>query len=162
MVTVLVLCTGNSARSILGEALFNAMGGKNIKAYSAGSHPKEAPHPAALALLQEQGISTKGLSSKSWNTFVGKSAPQIDIVITVCDSAAGETCPLFPGWPMRVHWGLEDPAACTGSDAEIAAAFRKTFEQLRKRIKAFQALDIETIPTGSLKQRLDEIGQMEG
>ncbi|WP_086739710.1 arsenate reductase ArsC [Erythrobacter colymbi] len=159
---ILVLCTGNSARSILGEVILGQLGAGRVTAFSAGSQPKGAVHPGALRLLAARGIDTSGLHSKSWNTFTGPDAPEIDLVITVCGSAAGEACPIFPGTPLRAHWGLPDPAAVTGDDAEVDAAFAQTWDWLTKRAEAFLALPFETMARDELQARLAEIGAMEG
>lgn len=137
---VLILCTGNSARSILGEALINHHGGGRFRAHSAGSKPTGRVNPLALRVLQEQGIPTAGLRSKSWDEFSAPGAPVMDIVITVCDNAAGETCPLWPGTPARAHWGLPDPAAATGSDAEKLEAFRATARLIEGRVQRLVAM----------------------
>ena len=136
---VLFLCTGNSARSILAEALINdpAIGAGAFKGYSAGSQPKAAVHPLALETLQENGLPGAGLRSKSWNEFAGSDAPQMDFIFTVCDHAAAEVCPIWPGRPVTAHWGLPDPAAVAGSDEERRRAFRDTFAELRRRIGRF-------------------------
>jgi arsenate reductase len=155
---VLFLCTGNSARSIVAEALLNALGGGRFRAYSAGSHPTGEVHPRALALLHGLGIPTAGLRSKSWDEFAGPGAPALDFVFTVCDKAAGEVCPLWPGQPMTAHWGVEDPAAATGSEAQIERAFRDALHMLRRRIELFLALPLAAIDRLSLQRRLDEIG----
>ena len=133
MTNILVLCTGNSARSILGEALLNARGGGRVRGFSAGSHPTGAPHPLALATLTAHGVPTDGLSSKSWEAFSAPDAPTLDAVITVCDSAAAETCPIWPGAPVSAHWGLPDPAAITDPEA-ARAAFEATYQALARRI----------------------------
>jgi arsenate reductase len=160
--TVLVLCTGNSARSILGEALFNHLGNGRVRAFSAGSQPKDHPHPAALRLLAAKGIDTAGLRSKSWNEFTGPQAPQIDLAITVCGNAAGEACPVFAGAPLRAHWGLPDPAAVTGDHAAEDRAFEQTWAWLTMRINAFLALPTATMEQQDLSAALARIGQMEG
>lgn len=159
---ILVLCTGNSARSILGEVILNRLGAGRVTAFSAGSQPKGAVHPGALRLLAAKGIDASGLHSKSWNTFTGPDAPDIDLVITVCGSAAGEACPIFPGTPLRAHWGLPDPAAVTGEDAAVDAAFAQTWEWLTMRAEAFLALPFETMARDDLQARLAAIGAMEG
>jgi arsenate reductase len=156
---VLILCTGNSARSILGEALFNHRGAGRFRGFSAGSHPTGKPRPEALAALAEQGISTAGLRSKSWNEFAQPGAPVMDFIFTVCDNAAGETCPLWPGHPVTAHWGLPDPAAVHGTPAEIAAAFRITLAALDRRISLMLALPIEQLDAAELRARLVEIGR---
>ncbi|WP_088309979.1 arsenate reductase ArsC [Novosphingobium sp. B 225] len=159
---ILVLCTGNSARSILGEALFNLRGAGRLTAYSAGSKPKGEPHPGALRLLARKGIDTAAFSSKSWNQFTGPDAPEIDLAITVCGNAAGEACPIFPGTPLRAHWGLPDPADVTGSEAEVDAAFAETWRLLDMRVRAMLALDLAAMGRAQAQQVLAEIGQMEG
>lgn len=160
--SVLVLCTGNSARSILGEALFNLRGQGRITAYSAGSTPKGQPHPGAVRLLADKGIDTGQFSSKSWNVFTKADAPQIDLAITVCGSAAGETCPVFPGTPLRAHWGLSDPACVIGDHAKIDAAFAETWRLLDLRVRAFMALDLAAMDRDSAQAALAQIGAMEG
>ena len=159
---ILVLCTGNSARSILGEVILGRFGAGRVTAFSAGSQPKGAVHPGALRLLAARGIDTSRLHSKSWNTFTGPDAPTIDLVITVCGSAAGEACPIFPGTPLRAPWGLPDPAAVTGDDAAVDAAFAQTWDWLAMRAEAFLALHFETMARDELQARLAEIGAMEG
>lgn len=159
--TVLVLCTGNSARSILAEALFNALGAGRVRAFSAGSKPAGAVHPGALRLLERKGFDGSAFRSKSWLTFAGPGAPAIDIVITVCASAAGEACPAFPGSAVRAHWGLADPAPVIG-ETEQDAAFELTYDRLRARIEAFLALRFEAMDRGELQEQLDRIGRMEG
>lgn len=160
--TVLVLCTGNSARSILGEALFNHLGDGRVRAFSAGSKPKGTPHPGALRLLARRGLDTAPLRSKSWNEFTAPGAPPIDLAITVCGNAAGEACPVFPGSPLKAHWGLPDPADVTGSEAEIDAAFEETWRLLEMRVRAFLALDREALDARALQDALAQIGAMEG
>ena len=155
---VLFLCTGNSARSILAESLLNEIGKGRFHAFSAGSQPTGSVNPFALKLLTHLGIDVSGLRSKSWDEFA-RGEPNLDFVFTVCDSAGAETCPVWPGQPMTAHWGLPDPAAVTGSDAEIAAAFTETCRCLRQRIEAFASLPLETLDRLSLKTRLDAIGQ---
>ena len=157
---VLILCTGNSARSILGEALINHWGRGHFVGYSAGSTPKGSVHPIALQLLQQMKLPTEGLRSKSWDEFAQPAAPPLDFVFTVCDNAAGESCPYWPGQPMTAHWGLEDPAAAQGTETEQWLAFRKTFRELESRIKAFTSLPIRALDKASLKARLDGIGRM--
>jgi arsenate reductase len=157
---VLILCTGNSARSILGEALINHWGRGKFVGYSAGSTPKGAVHPIALELLRHMKLPTEGLRSKSWDEFAKPGAPPLDFVFTVCDNAAGESCPYWPGQPMTAHWGLEDPAAVQGSETEKWLAFRKTFRELESRIKVFTSLPIRSLDKGRLQARLNEIGQM--
>ncbi|MFY7746052.1 MAG: arsenate reductase ArsC [Erythrobacter sp.] len=164
--TVLVLCTGNSARSILGEALFNHLGQSpgqsGLRAFSAGSKPKGVPHPGALRLLARRGIDTSAFRSKSWDEFTAPGAPRIDLAITVCGNAAGEACPVFLGSPLKAHWGLPDPADATGTEAEIDAAFEETWRLLEMRVKAFLALDLKAMDTAGLQRALADIGAMEG
>ena len=160
--TVLVLCTGNSARSILGEALFNYLGEGQVLAFSAGSKPKGIPHPGALRLLARRGIDTAPFRSKSWEEFTAPGSPHIDLAITVCGNAAGESCPVFLGSPLKAHWGLPDPADVTGSDAEVDAAFEETWRLLEIRVRAFLALDRAAIEKSALQAALAEIGAMEG
>lgn len=159
---VLVLCTGNSARSILGEALLNALGEGQVRAYSAGSKPKGAPHPGALRLLAAKGIDTAGFRSKSWHEFTGPDTPGIDLAITVCGNAAGEACPVFPGTPLRAHWGLPDPADVEGSEAEVDAAFAETWRLLELRVRAFLALDLASLDRSEAQAALAAIGALEG
>jgi len=156
--TVLVLCTGNSARSILGEALFNHLGQGRVRAFSAGSKPKGVPHPSALRLLARRGIDTCAFRSKSWDEFTAPGAPPIDLAITVCGNAAGEACPVFLGSPLKAHWGLPDPADATGTEAEIDATFEETWRLLEMRVKAFLALDLGALDPAALAA----IGAMEG
>jgi arsenate reductase len=160
--TVLVLCTGNSARSILGEALLHHLGQGRIRAFSAGSKPTGKPNPGALRLLARKGIDTSAFRSKSWLEFTGEGAPAIDLAVTVCGNAAGEACPVFPGTPLRAHWGLEDPAAVHGSEAEIDAAFEQTWRYLEMRVQALLALPFETMEPTELQAELARIGTMEG
>ena len=159
---VLFLCTGNSARSIIAEAILNKIGGDKFNAYSAGSQPKGAPHPQTLALLRSLGYDTSALRSKSWNEFARAGAPALDFVFTVCDNAAGETCPFWPGQPMTAHWGVPDPAAVEGSPAEIALAFKDTYRMLNQRISVFAALPIRSLDRMTLQSRLKDIGRMDG
>lgn len=158
---VLFLCTGNSARSILAEAALNQIGAGRFRAFSAGSRPTGAPNPFALALLQRKGIDTGFARSKSWDEFEGPDAPKMDFVFTVCDSAAAEECPFWPGQPVSAHWGLPDPAAVTGSDTEKALAFAETWAAMSRRIAAFAALPIATLDALALKRHLREIGELE-
>ena len=153
---VLFLCTGNSARSILAEAILNAQGMGRFRAYSAGSYPKGAVHPAAVSLLEELDYDTADFRSKSWDEFARPGAPQLDFVFTVCDNAAGEVCPVWPGQPMTAHWGIEDPAAVQGEGQ--AAAFWNAYQQLQRRIQLFLALPLEDIDELSLQNRLKDIG----
>ena len=159
--TVLVLCTGNSARSILGEVLFNKLGRGKFKAYSAGSKPAGKVNPGALEWLQQQGYSPEGLRSKSWDEFAAPGAPEIDFIFTVCDNAAGETCPFWPGKPATAHWGIPDPAHVEGDDEARRAAFRKASEQLARRIQLFMSLPIEKLDKLTLKEKLAEIGRIQ-
>jgi arsenate reductase len=159
---ILILCTGNSARSILAEAILNREGAGRYSAYSAGSQPKGEPNPHAIALLQSLGYDTSGFRSKSWDEFAGPCAPVMDLVITVCDSAAGEACPYWPGHPLVAHWGIPDPAAVEGADDEKREAFARAYRLLMARISAFMALDLDRMDAGSIKRRLDDIGAMEG
>ena len=160
--TVLVLCTGNSARSILGEALFNHLGQGRVRAFSAGSRPKGAPHPGALRLLARRGIDPSPFRSKSWDEFSRAGAPAIDLAITVCGNAAGEACPVFSGSPIKAHWGLPDPAEVTGSEADIDAAFEETWRLLEMRVKAFLELDLASMDQSEIQRALATIGAMEG
>lgn len=160
--SVLVLCTGNSARSILGEALFAACGAGRLTAYSAGSKPKGVPHPGALRLLKAKGIDTASFRSKSWLELTGPDAPVIDLAITVCGNAAGEACPVFPGDPLRAHWGLPDPADATGGEAAEDAAFAQTWRLLDMRVRAMLALPLEQMDRTQAERELARIGQMEG
>jgi len=155
---VLFLCTGNSARSILAEAILNKIGAGKFVAYSAGSQPKGTVHPQALALLQRLGYPTGGLRSKNWDEFAAHGAPHLDFVFTVCDNAANEVCPVWPGQPMTAHWGVPDPAAVEGSEAGIVAAFRDAFLALQRRIELFANLPVRSLDRMTLKKRLDEIG----
>lgn len=155
---VLFLCTGNSARSIIGEAILNRIGAGKFKAYSAGSDPKGAVNPNTIALLDRLGYETGGYRSKSWDAFARPGAPAIDFIFTVCDNAANEVCPAWPGQPMTAHWGIADPAAATGDDVTIARAFREAYAALQRRIELFAALPFEKLDRMSLKQRLDDIG----
>lgn len=157
---VLFLCTGNSARSIIAEALLNAMGKGRFKAYSAGSLPVGRVNPLALELLQAQRIPVEGLRSKSWDEFARPDAPALDFVFTVCDNAAGEVCPLWPGQPITAHWGVADPAAVEGSDTERRHAFFTTYTELQRRLSLFVSLPLEKLDRLSLARRLQEIGQL--
>ncbi|HEY2069206.1 MAG TPA: arsenate reductase ArsC [Rhizomicrobium sp.] len=157
--SVLFLCTGNSARSILGEAILNRIGARDFRAFSAGSMPKATVHPQALALLERLGYPTAGLRSKGWEEFSGPDAPKMDFVFTVCDSAANEVCPVWPGQPMTAHWGIPDPAAIEGTEEQIAFAFRDAYTALHRRIGLFINLPMRSLDRMSLKRRLDEIGK---
>ena len=158
---VLFLCTGNSARSILAEAILNEMGAGRFTAYSAGSYPKGAVNPCALDLLGRLGHDVSVFRSKSWDEFARPDSPPLDFIITVCDSAAGEVCPIWPGKPMTAHWGLPDPAAVEGTPAEIALAFAETYRALSNRIAAFANLKIAALDRLSLQQRMSDIGKQE-
>ncbi len=154
-----MLCTGNSARSILGEVLFNALGKGRFRAYSAGSKPVGRVNPAALELLQQKGHSIEGLRSKSWDEFAAAGAPEIDFIFTVCDNAAGEVCPIWPGHPATAHWGIPDPAHVEGDEAK-RAAFRRAYDQLARRIQLFMNLPIDKLDKLALKEELAEIGRI--
>lgn len=159
---ILILCTGNSARSILGEAMLNRLGNGRVTGFSAGSQPKAAPHPAALRLLARRGIDTASFRSKSWLEFAGPGAPRIDLAITVCANAAGEACPAFTGAPLVAHWGLPDPADTAGGEAAEDAAFEATWAALEMRVQALLDLPFETMDRAALAGRLAGIGAMEG
>ncbi len=159
---VLVVCTGNSARSIMAEAVMNREGAGRIEAFSAGSRPQEAPHPLALGLLDDLGYDISAMRSKSWDEFLGPDAPALDLVVTVCDDAADEACPAFPGVPMRVHWGLDDPAAASGPQAARRAAFLRSYRDLTARVTAFVNLPFEQMSLGELRPVLTAIGAMDG
>ena len=159
---VLFLCTGNSARSVLGEAIMNALPGGKFRAYSAGSQPKGQVNPLTLHTLREMGLPTEGYRSKSWDEFAASDAPKLDFVFTVCDDAAGETCPYWPGQPMTAHWGVADPAAVEGTELEKINAFRDAANYLRRRIEVFAALPLATIDRMSLQSKLKGIGKLEG
>jgi arsenate reductase len=156
---VLFLCTGNSARSILAEALLNHKGAGRFTAYSAGSHPSGQPRPEALRQLESEGISTTGLRSKSWDEFAVPDAPKLDFILTVCDNAAREQCPYWPGHPVSAHWGISDPAAVKGTPEEIAQAFRDTFAALDRRITLFLSLPLEILDAQAIKDELQRIGR---
>jgi arsenate reductase len=156
---VLILCTGNSARSIMGEALLNHRGGGRFRGYSAGSHPKGAVHPLAIRTLRHFNLPADGLRSKGWDEFAGAGAPPLHFVFTVCDHAAGEVCPIWPGQPITAHWGLEDPAAVDGTDDERLRAFESTFRELDARITRFTSLPLETLDRKALQRELDAIGR---
>ena len=155
---VLFLCTGNSARSILAEVQLNKLGRGRFKAYSAGSYPNGVVNPFAIEFLANNGFSTEGLRSKSWDEFALPGAPVMDYVMTVCDQAAGEQCPFWPGQPISAHWGIPDPAAAQGSDEEKRHAFREAAMAMRKRIELFTALPVASLDRMSLKSKLDDIG----
>jgi arsenate reductase len=156
---VLFLCTGNSARSVLAEAILNHRGGGRFKAYSAGSHPVGRVNPFAIDLLRQALIETAGLRSKSWDEFAAPGAPPLDFVFTVCDNAAGEVCPMWPGQPMTAHWGLPDPAAVPGTDEDKARAFRDTYVMLDRRIGLFTSLPIASLDRLTLGERVRAIGR---
>jgi arsenate reductase len=156
---VLFICTGNSARSILAEAILSREGKGHFRAYSAGSQPKGQVHEYAIDLLKRMNYPVNGLRSKSWDEFAGPGAPPLDFAFTVCDNAAGEVCPVWPGQPMTAHWGLADPAAVDGSEAEKRAAFADAFRMLNNRISIFVNLPIASLDRLALKRRLDEIGR---
>ena len=155
---VLFLCTGNSARSILAEAYLNSAGRGRFVAYSAGSHPAGKVNPFALDLLEKNGLPTKGLRSKNWDEFAAPGAPKLDFVFTVCDNAAGEACPLWPGQPITAHWGVADPAAVQGADEDKRKAFLRAFTELSTRINLMLALPLEKLDRLTLQRRLGEIG----
>jgi len=156
---VLFLCTGNSARSIFGEALLNHKGRPNFTGYSAGSHPGGAVHPQALRQLELAHLSTAGLRSKSWDEFAAPGAPRMDFVFTVCDNAAREVCPVWPGQPMTAHWGVPDPAAARGTPEEIERAFRDAFTILDRRIALFLCLPLDSLAKLAIQKRIDAIGK---
>ncbi len=155
---VLFLCTGNSARSLMAESALRRLGGDRFVAHSAGSHPTGRPHPLALALLRELGDDVSPLRSKSWDEFAGADAPELDVVITLCDNARGETCPVWLGTPVVAHWGADDPAAATGSEADQLEVFRRVHGELERRIRGLLALELDALDPAALKARLDELG----
>ena len=159
---VLFLCTGNSARSIIAEAILNKLGAGRFHAYSAGSQPKGQVNPNTIQLLEGFDYDVSGFRSKSWSEFAKPGAPALDFVFTVCDNAAGEACPFWPGQPMTAHWGVPDPAEATGTPAEVALAFKDAYRMLHQRIAVFTALPIRSLDQLSLQAKLKEIGQMEG
>lgn len=158
---VLFLCTGNSARSILAEALIERFGEGRFRGFSAGSHPKGAVHPLALDLLESLGYKTEGFRSKGWEEFARAGAPELDFVFTVCDNAAGEVCPVWPGSPVTAHWGVPDPAAAEGDDIARKNAFRTAYRQLENRIRLFTNLRIAELDRLALKRKVDEIGNLD-
>jgi arsenate reductase (thioredoxin) len=158
---VLFLCTGNSARSILAEALIKHWGAGRFRGFSAGSHPKGTVHPLALECLKQMGLPTEGLRSKSWDEFAESNAPRLDLIFTVCDNAAGEACPYWPGHPLTAHWGIPDPASVEGSDAEKRKAFRAAFEALEERIKLLMGLAVDLRNRGRLREQLSAIGRID-
>jgi arsenate reductase len=157
---ILVLCTGNSARSIMAEALFNTMGAGRFKAYSAGSHPTGRVNPFAIELVRALGYPVENLRSKSWDEFAQPGAPEMDFVVTVCDNAAGEVCPLWPGKPVTAHWGFADPAAVVGSDEEKRAAFEQTLFQIQRRVQLFLSLPLETLDRMAIENQMKAIGKL--
>ncbi len=159
---VLFLCTGNSARSILAEAILAKEGEGKFRAFSAGSHPKGEPHPMALDLLKRTDHPIEGVRSKSWDEFAVPGAPQMDFVFTVCDNAAGEACPVWPGQPMTAHWGIADPAAAEGTEAERRAAFAEAYRLLANRIGVFATLPVASLDRMALDKKLKDIGRMDG
>jgi protein-tyrosine-phosphatase len=159
---VLFLCTGNSARSIMAEAILNKLGAGKFHAYSAGSQPKGEVNPRTIQLLDSLGYDTSGFRSKSWSQFAKPGAPALDFVFTVCDNAAGESCPVWPGQPMTAHWGIPDPAEAGGLPAKIALAFKDAYRMLHQRIAVFTALPLRSLDQLSLQSRLKEIGRMDG
>jgi arsenate reductase (thioredoxin) len=156
---VLFLCTGNSARSILGESLLNHWGKGRFRGFSAGSFPRGQVHPLAIDLLKRMNLPSEGFRSKSWDEFAARGAPPIDFIFTVCDNATGEVCPIWPGKPMTAHWGIEDPAAAEGSDADKAFAFQKALQELETRIKLLVQLPIASLDQVTLREKLRAIGQ---
>lgn len=156
---VLFLCTGNSARSIMAEAILKRKGRGRFRAYSAGSHPSGRVRPEALKQIEQAGLATEGLRSKSWEEFAGADAPRMDFVFTVCDNAANEQCPYWPGQPMTAHWGVADPAAVMGSEEEIARAFRDAFTVLERRIGLLLALPLRTLDEMAIQREIDSIGR---
>lgn len=156
---VLFLCTGNSARSVLGESILNHLAGKRFRGFSAGSHPKGAVHPMTLHLLRQLDLPTDGLRSKSWDEFALQGAPRMDFIITVCDNAAGEACPFWPGHPATAHWGFEDPAAVEGSDADKRAGFEQVFQQIRARVQMFVDLPWDTMSLDTAYAAVRQIGE---
>jgi arsenate reductase (thioredoxin) len=157
---VLFLCTGNSARSIMAEAILNKVGAGKFRAYSAGSHPKGGVHPETLSLLQSLGYDTSDFRSKSWNEFTASGAPEFDFVFTVCDDAAAETCPLWPGQPMTAPWGVPDPAGVIGTEAEVALAFKDAYRMLNQRIGIFTSLPLRSLDQLTLQKKLKDIGRI--
>lgn len=159
---VLFLCTGNSARSILAEAILNHAGGGRFRAFSAGSQPGGRVNPFAIELLEQQGLPAAELRSKSWDEFAAAGAPAFDFIITVCDNAAGEVCPVWPGKPTTAHWGIADPAAVQGSDDDKRRAFRQAFAEMNRRISLFVSLPLARLDAAAIKRELDQIGHLSG
>jgi arsenate reductase (thioredoxin) len=159
---VLFLCTGNSARSIMAEAIMNKVGAEKFHAYSAGSNPKGKVHPETFRLLRSLGYNPFDFRSKSWSEFIALEAPKLDFVFTVCDNAAEEACPVWPGQPITAHWGIPDPARATGTPAEIALAFKEAYRRLNRRIDIFVALPLHSLNRLKMEKELHEIGRMEG
>ena len=158
-INVLFLCTGNSARSIMAEAILNATGGDRFRAYSAGSHPSGRVNPFALAQIRKAGHSTEGYRSKSWDEFAMPNAPKMDIVVTVCSDAAGETCPVWPGQPLQAHWGVDDPAAFEGTDEQKQHLFATIYAQLYSRIRILTSLKLDDLDRAATQKKLHDIGQ---
>jgi len=156
---ILILCTGNSARSIMGEALFNSLGAGRFRAYSAGSHPTGRVNPFAIEQVRALGYPVENLRSKSWDEFAAPGAPELDFVITVCDKAAGEVCPLWPGQPVTAHWGFPDPAAAEGADDEKRAVFAQTLRQMRTRVQLFLSLPLDALDRLAIEKKMRVIGQ---
>lgn len=159
---ILILCTGNSARSIMAEAIINTLGAGRFVAHSAGSQPAGRVHPLALEKLSAIGYSTAQLRSKSWDEFAATDAPQMDFIITVCDNAAGETCPLWPGQPISAHWGFPDPAAVQGSEAEQRAAFEQVFQRITQRVRLLLDLPLASLDALAIRRELQNIGRQDG
>jgi len=159
---VLVLCTGNSARSIMAEALINTLGAGRFHAYSAGSRPTGAVNPFAVEQVEATGYPLQNLRSKSWDEFAGPEAPEMDFIITVCDSAAGEACPLWPGKPVTAHWGFEDPAALQGSDADKRRLFEQVFRRIERRVRLLVNLPLDALDEAAIRRQIAAIGQTSG
>lgn len=158
VLNVLFLCTGNSCRSIIAESLLNHRGRGRLLAFSAGSHPEGRVNPRAILTLEKKGLPTVGLRSKSWHEFAKEDAPIMDFIVTVCDNAVAEVCPVWPGQPLSTHWGVPDPALFSGNEAETAAVFDDTLDRLQRRIQALLALPLDSLPVNKVKRRLNEIG----
>jgi arsenate reductase len=156
---VLFLCTGNSARSILAECLANRLGGGRLRAFSAGSHPKGAVHPLSLEMLRSHGYDTSGLRSKSWDEFTEPGAPRFDVIVTVCDQAAGEACPIWPGHPVQAHWSIEDPAAAEGTADEKRSAFERAYRELERRIEGLARIPIASLDRDALRSRIERLAE---